>query len=139
MKIEGLRSPNDKVGGIVHFGRMLDKIRLHAHGKLPADYQENLGKGFDERVLNFLGVKYAEVCNCAKNGRSDDEVLGWCFKNGRKPGQEEIEIFNEFLRKRGWNDEMSERLQMRKKEMGAAHRDDIRTFFDFIDADEGRK
>ena len=38
--IPGLRSPYDTVGGIVQFGRMLDKIRLHAAGKLPAAWVE---------------------------------------------------------------------------------------------------
>jgi hypothetical protein len=35
--IPGLRSPSVMVGGLVDFGRMLDKIRLAAAGKLPAD------------------------------------------------------------------------------------------------------
>jgi hypothetical protein len=41
--VPGLRSPYDKVGRLVYFGCMLDKIRLHAIGKLPPDYQSNLG------------------------------------------------------------------------------------------------
>ena len=36
------RSPYDKVGGIVFFGRLIDKIRLHLAGKLPDTY--NLGE-----------------------------------------------------------------------------------------------
>ena len=42
--IPGLRSCYDKVGRLIYFGRMLDKIRLHAAGQLPPDYQENLGE-----------------------------------------------------------------------------------------------
>ena len=138
MKVENLRSPHDKVGGLVYFGRMLDKIRLHSQSKLPEDYHENLGKGFDERCVHFLRVRYHDVVERVQKGGSDLDVLEWCFERGRKPGEEEIEIWNEFLRKRGWNDEMSARLVTRKKEIGAENRDDIRTFFDFIDADEGR-
>ncbi|MGZ5504339.1 MAG: DUF5069 domain-containing protein, partial [Chthoniobacterales bacterium] len=41
-----VRSPASKVGGLVYFGRMLDKIRAHGNTELPADYQANLGKGF---------------------------------------------------------------------------------------------
>jgi hypothetical protein len=40
------------------------------------------------------------------------------------------------MRKRGWNDEASSRLVMRKKESGLENRDDVQTFFDYIDADE---
>ncbi len=32
--VPGLRSPYAKVGRLVYFGRMLDKIRLHAAGRL---------------------------------------------------------------------------------------------------------
>jgi len=49
------RSPSEKVGGLFYFGRMLDKIRLHAKGELPLDYHANLGKGFDENVRTFSG------------------------------------------------------------------------------------
>jgi len=35
--VSGLRSCYAKVGRFVYFGRMLDKIRLHAAGRLPAD------------------------------------------------------------------------------------------------------
>jgi hypothetical protein len=42
--IPGLRSCYDKVGRLIYFGRMLDKIRLHAAGQLPPDYVENLGE-----------------------------------------------------------------------------------------------
>ena len=45
--------PSAKVGGLVYFGRMLDKIRSHAKGELPADYRPNLGKGFDEKCVTF--------------------------------------------------------------------------------------
>jgi uncharacterized protein DUF5069 len=139
MKVEKLRSPYEKVGGLVYFGRMLDKIRLNAASQLPADYQENLGKGFDGRCLQFLGVPYEKLLERVKQGGSDQDILNWCHEKGRKPSDEEIEVWNEFLRKRGWNDDMSPRLVTRKKEIGAENRNDIQTFFDFIDADEGRK
>jgi gluconokinase len=43
MKIPELRSPYDKVEGIVYFGCMLDKIRLHGAGELPSEYIAYLG------------------------------------------------------------------------------------------------
>jgi len=36
--IPGLRSPLAQVGGLVYFGRMLDKIRLAVAGRLPAGW-----------------------------------------------------------------------------------------------------
>src|SRR5688572_8899326 len=56
--IPGLRSPFDQVKGIVYFGRLLDKIRLAAAGKLPEGWQPMRGtalKGtFDSRCCKFL-------------------------------------------------------------------------------------
>lgn len=131
-----LRSPASKVGGIVHFGRMLDKIKAHAQGQLPADYVSNLAKGFDDRCAAFLHVEYQEVVDRVSQGGSDDEVLEWCFATGRRPNADEIHIWNEFMRKCGWNDDITETLDRRKKERGFAERSEIETMFQFIAADE---
>ncbi len=132
------RSPAAKVGGIVYFGRMLDKIRAHERSELPAEYQPNLGHGFDESCVSFLHVDYRDVEALAKQRLTDEEVLQRCFELGRRPSDEEIHIWNTFMRKRGWNDEITDTLERRKKEGGMENRSDIRTMFDFIDADEGR-
>jgi uncharacterized protein DUF5069 len=133
-----VRSPAVKVGGIVYFGRMLDKIRAHAEGKLPAEYQANLGKGFDETCTTFLQVDYQQLTERVKQGGSDEEILQWCCETGRQPSPDQIDVWNEFMRKRGWNDEITEFLIRRKMEAGMAERSEIRTMFEFIDVDEGR-
>jgi gluconokinase len=138
MKDLGLRSPGAKVGGLVYFGRMLDKIRAHAKGELPEEYQVNLGLRFDQWCVDLLQVDYAGVAWRVNEGGTDDEILEWCFARGRKPAEGEMHIWNEFMRKRGWNDELTETLIRRKKEAGMAGRSEIRTMFNFIDADEGR-
>lgn len=132
-----LRSPSEKVGGIVYFGRMLDKIKAHARGELPAEYQPNLGIGFDARCTAFLGVGYKDLVETVDRGRSDEEILEWCFSNGRRPNKDEIHIWNEFMRKCGWNDDITETLDRRKRESGMTEWTEIRTMFDYIDADEG--
>ena len=132
------RSPSDKVGGLFYFARMLDKIRLHAKGELPSDYHANLGKGFDEKSVKFLRVEYDELVERIKQGGTDEEILEWCFTVGRKPSEDDIYVWNEFMRKRGWNDEVSETVERRKAEAGVPDRSDIQTSFQFIDADEGR-
>ncbi len=134
MKIPGLRSSYEKVGGIVFFGRVLDKIRLHAQGKLPADY--NHGTGMDGRCVRFLHIEYPKLVERTLQGGTDEEILEWCFRNGRCPNDEEVLVWNGFMSKRGWRDEASEALAEEKKERGFAHRDDIQTFFDFHKADE---
>lgn len=132
------RSPQDKVGGIIYFGRMIDKIRLMAKDDLHPDLHKNLGRAFDARCWKFLQVDFAALSEAVKSGLSDDAALEWCFSHGRKPSDEEIEVWNEFLRKCGWRDSISEILESRKKEGGFENRDEIQTMFEYIDADEGR-
>ncbi|WP_438480792.1 DUF5069 domain-containing protein [Oleiharenicola lentus] len=136
--VPGLRSNYDKVGGLVYFGRMLDKIRLHAAGTLPADYQSNLGIGFDGRILSFLRVDYAALRERVLAGGGDDEdVLAWCYEKGGARHADEIMWFNNFLSKRGWRDEASEVVQKRIVEFGLVGKP-IETIFDLNEYDEGR-
>jgi Domain of unknown function (DUF5069) len=139
--VPGLRSPYARVGRLVHFGRMLDKIRLHAAGNLPVEYQANLGDGrphlFDGRCCRFLGVTYAEVAARTLRGGSDEELLAWCEARGTARSDEDCLIWNRFLMKAGWRDDSSGRLQERIREYGLTGRP-IETFFDLIDFDEGR-
>jgi hypothetical protein len=134
MKIAGLRHSAEQVGGIVFFGRMLDKIRLHEQGKLPPDYKH--GTGTDLRVCKFLKVQYSALVERVLAGGTDEEVLEWCFAKGRKPDEEEIFMFNAFLTKRAWRDNQTAELEEMKRARGFAHRTDIQTFFDFHKADE---
>lgn len=140
MNVLGLRSPHDKTGGIVYFGRMIDKIRLQAEGRLPEDYIANLGGGFDLRCVRFLGVSYQALAEHVRShpDESDETLLSWCFEHGRQPDEELVTVWNECMRKRGWNDDLSDRLQQRLAEGGFTHRTDVQTLFDYIDLDEGR-
>ena len=135
--VPGLRSPYAKVGRLVYFGRMLDKLRLQAAGRLPADYQENLGKGFDGRCCSFLGVNHAEVAARVAAGGTDEQVLAWCHERGGPRTNEQCEVWNGFLSKRGWRDEAAAILARRIAESGLPAAG-ILTMFDFLDADEGR-
>jgi gluconokinase len=140
--IPGLRSPSDQVNGIVYFGRMLDKIRLAAAGKLPPAWQAPRGtsmKGvFDWRCCQFLKIDYAALeAETLKNDKSDAELLAWAFAHGRQPDDQEIEVWNGFMTKRGWRDAGTPRLHERLAEIGLPP-DTVPTMFEFIDLDEGR-
>ena len=127
--------------GLVYFARMLDKIRLHAARKLPPDYFVGVDDDptmFDARCTRFLGIEYKELAVRTLQGGSDDEILEWCLKRGRRPNEEEIKIWNAFLLKRGWRDEASADLQAAKERNGWGNRDDIQTWVDLHDAEEGR-
>jgi len=138
MNIPGLRSSPEKVAGIVYFGRMIDKIRLQATGRLPSGY--NLGDSdwswFDARCTRFLVIDYAALVDRVLRDGTDQEILNWCFETDRRPSEEEIEIWNGFMLTRGWRDDSSEELAAHKRARGFAQRDDIQTWFDFHRADE---
>lgn len=137
--VPGLRSPYEKVGRLVYFGRMLDKIRLHAAGRLPLDeYGANLGKGFDARCCSFLRVGYDDLRARVLAGDPDDaQVLAWCHQCGGARSDEECEVWNGFMMKRGWRDAAAGLLTQRIREsrLEAAP---ILTMFDYLDYDEGR-
>jgi gluconokinase len=139
MKEQFPRSPYDAIRGLVYFPRLLDKIRIHAAGRLPAPYLEHLGDGFDGRCVRLLGVAYEDVKQRVLAGESDEAVLDWCLAHGRKLTEEEIDVWSNFMMKRGWRDDASERVAVRIKESGFEARDkEIATMFDYIDVDEGR-
>jgi hypothetical protein len=134
-------SAYDKIGGVVWIPRMLRKIRLGAEGKLPADYQANVGKGFDARCCRFLGIDHAALAERVRKGGNDVEVFAWIWENGSKPSPDMILVWNEFMMKRGWRDSDSPagKLQEHKEKSGLGHRSDIMTFFDYYEVDEGRR
>jgi gluconokinase len=138
MRELGLRSPYEKVGGLFYFGRMLDKIRTNAKGELRPEYQGNLGRGLDEHCVSFLGVSYDLVVQYVNEGLTDEAILQSCLGMGHRPSEAEIYMWNEFMRKRGWDDELSETLESLKKREAMLSRSEIKTMFEFIDADEGR-
>lgn len=136
--LPGLRSPYAKVGRLVYFGRMLDKIRLHAAGRLPEDYVANLGQGFDGRCLSFLRVNYAELRERVLAGDlGDAQLLAWAEHRGGPRTDEECEIWCGFMMKRGWRDVGADILARRIAESRLEGRP-IQTMFDYLDFDEGR-
>lgn len=125
--------------GMIYFARMLDKIRLNAAQKLREDYCENLGTGLDGRCTGYLRVDYADLAARVQVGGEDEEILRWCYEAGRELDKGDIFVWNEFMRKLGWNDPVTETLMRRKKESGLEGRDEIQTMAEYFEYDEGRK
>jgi hypothetical protein len=135
--VPGLRSNYAKVGGLFYIGRMFDKIRLHAAGRLPAAYHGNLGNGFDGRAVAFLRVSFDALRARVVQGGDDDAILAWCYAQGGERSEAERLWFNNFLMKRGWRDDSTALLRERIAEYGLAGKP-IETWFDLNEYDEGR-
>jgi gluconokinase len=130
------------VGRLVFFGRMLDKIRLRAAGKLPEEFCVNVGEGkpffHDARTCAFLGVRHDAILARTLQGGSDAEILAWAEARGIPRSDAECAIWNQFLIKVGWRDDRTDALQARIAAHGYAGRG-LETSFDFIEMDEGRE
>lgn len=133
------RSPRETMCGWMHLPRFIDKIRLHLAGKLHADYQPNLCKGFDGLWLETAGVDPNEFIEVVRHSSTDGEVCDWVFHHVKRPDTIKAAHRERMLNTPRKGDAEGEaRLKMRKEQAGLAHRDDVQTFVDFIDADEKR-
>jgi hypothetical protein len=134
------RSPRETMGGWMHLPRYIDKIRLHLAGRLHADYLPNFGKGFDGAWLKAAGLTHEQFVEIVKGSITDGEVADWVLKQVQRTGADRQAHADGMLNYPKPDDAaMQERLKQRKAANGLAHRDDIQTFVDFIDADEKRK
>ena len=71
-------------------------------------------------------------------GGTDAEIAEWIFAHGLRPSRPQTHVWNEYIRKLGWNDRGTAVINKVKAEQGLAARDDIQTIFAGIDALEGR-
>ena len=134
------KSPNEMTSGMRYFARMIDKIRLHACDKLGPDYHKNLGgaRTADGACCNFLRVSYVDLCERVKQGGSDEEILKWCFEKGRRLNEGDLLVWNEFMRKFGWNDFATPTFEAQKQKLGITDRAEIQTMGQLFDLEEGR-
>lgn len=133
------RSPREMMDGWIHLPRYIDKIRLHLAGRLHPDYQPNFGKGFDGWWLEAAGVKHEQMIEVVRNSVTDGQVCDWVRQNVRRTAADREMHRDRMLHHPKPDDAaMQDRLRQRKAAAGLVHREDVRTFVDFIDADEKR-
>jgi hypothetical protein len=125
--------------GWMHLPRYLDKIRLHLAGKLHADYQPNFGKGFDGAWLKAAGLTHEQFVEVVKGTLTDGQVADWVLKNVKRSDADKKAHAEGMLNYPKADDaEGQARLKLRKEQNVLSHREDIKRFVDFIDADEKR-
>jgi hypothetical protein len=136
-----LRSPREALGGYIILPRLIDKVRLHAQGKLPPEYVENLlkpGLTLDGRFLTFTGSDAEGLRKAILSAKTDEEVLAWVEHNARPRSFEE---------KQRWAEEIDTYrpdpiMANRRKEVYSvlASKIDVTavSILDLIDMDEGQ-
>jgi rhodanese-related sulfurtransferase len=132
------RSPSEKLEGIYHLARLIDKCRLCPAGKLPG--YNYLTIGFDKMLLEFLCIDGKLLEQCVAQSTSDAEVVNWIkMKLGPGwPSDSLISEFNEKLEK--LHPTTPDRIEWFNKQRALCpptrHR--IVTYFDLIELEEGR-
>jgi len=123
--------------GLLHLPRFIAKIRKDLQGELPASYQRNYCRGFDRFLCLHLGIDPQEVIEAVRQAGTDDEALERnltaLFSSDLK-----VQKWNRELVQKGMSEMGREALQDAKEKMGAGDRNDLISFADMIDFDEGR-
>ena len=122
--------------GLLHLPRFLAKIRKHLAGELPMSYQRNFTKGFDGFLCLHLGVDPQDIINIV--GESSDEKEVERRLAEVIPSDLRANEWNRKLVQMGMRDMAKDKLQEVKADMGADERDDLLSFADVIELDEGR-
>lgn len=132
------RSPYERLGGLVHLPRLIDKARLHRQGLLNGYNYKTVG--FDKHLLAFLKLNPDEFEEVAARFDDDRAILEWIETNGAKHSPEAVEEWNQAMISRHPDTAVKKaRFLHFMKEAGGEGREDIRTYFDLIEFDEGRK
>ncbi|MBV8081648.1 MAG: DUF5069 domain-containing protein [Candidatus Eremiobacteraeota bacterium] len=128
------RSPNTRFAGVFMLARTTDKARAHNAGALgPYDY----GCGMDRHVLGFLGTDPDSFAKVVADLRDDAKIEAWARERLADKSNQDLETFNaEFAADTPEPGGAGERfLRGEQQRLG---RDDITTWFELLDADEGR-
>ncbi len=132
------RSPYDRLGGYVHLPRLIDKARLDSKGLLNGYNYKTVG--FDKHLLAFLKVNPDAFEEAVNRLETDEAVLEWIAANGTSHSADEIERWNRAMISRHPDSAVKKaRFLHFLKEAGGEGRNDISTYFDLIEFDEGRK
>lgn len=128
------RSARVRLGGFVHFARLLDKARAHAAGRL-GEYIWNCP--LDQRFFAFTGVTADALLAAVKEGRSDAEMLEWLTAHQQpKRLPHEIIAWSEWLENLAPGDAQRHHTMAEHIEKMGPKREDIRTAFDRLDLDD---
>ncbi|SDU12557.1 protein of unknown function [Verrucomicrobium sp. GAS474] len=129
------RSPRSRLGGYAILPRMLDKGRAVLAGK-NGEYHYDCG--LDQHIIKFIGFDPAALSKELAAGKGDGEILEWLNANAKTPRTPwEIEAWSTYQDKRG-PDSDAETLGFFAEKVGqfTKTREDIKTWFDFLDLDD---
>jgi hypothetical protein len=87
-------------------------------------------------TCQFLGVPYDGLATVVREGAGNEEALAWAREHGASRPDCERDWWIAYMHTIGFRVHLVDRLRQRITESGFEDRDDIRTMFDYIDADD---
>lgn len=128
------RSPRTRLGGFVHLPRLIDKARAVIAGT-NGDFHYNCP--MDQRFWAYTGINsdafFAEV----KAGKSDSELLAYVSVNSQPKRQpSEIASWSTWFEQLTPTPPDTRAFFNDVHRKNAAHRDDIATWFDWLELDD---
>lgn len=132
------RSPHEKLGGLYHLPRMIDKARLFPEGKLPG--YNYLTTGFDKTLLDFLCLEGAVFEQIVEQNPTDEGVLNALKERlgPAWPSDHAVTDFNlKFGNRRPDTPEKMAAFEKRRQAC-APTRKKVETYLELIDLEEDR-
>lgn len=128
------RSPRTRLGGFVHLPRLIDKARAVVAGT-NGDYHFNCP--IDQRFWAFTGVNPEAFLAEVKAGKSDSELLAYALANcSPKRHPSEIAAWSHWFEQLTPTPPDTRAFFNDVHRKNAAHRDDIATWFDWLELDD---
>ena len=127
------RSPYDMNAGLVMLPRTMDKCRAHLAGTLGGYYYNC---PLDELLFEFLGIEADTFTRAVESSAGGEAEIAEWIESHCARSLAEKDAFNTMMRHRVPRDEEAkQQFAGWQKELG---RTDYFTYFDHLDADEGR-
>ena len=128
------RSPRTRLGGFVHFPRLIDKARADASGT-NGDYHYDCP--MDQHFWEFTGIKPGEFMRQVKAGKGDGELLAYVMANLKpKRTASEIVAWSTWYENRAPTTVDGREFFTGIHRKNAPHREDISTWFDWLELDD---
>ncbi|MGL3709382.1 DUF5069 domain-containing protein [Leptospirillum ferriphilum] len=130
------RSPVDRLGGMDHLKRVIDKARAHVAGTL-GEYTYNCP--LDQAFFSFFGLDHEKFAEAVKSRPGDQDMLAWVHSQApRSKNPEEVESFNREYESRSPDSPEKWDYFRSVRDSLAPGRTDITTWVKLLDLEEKR-
>ena len=128
------RSPKQKMVGLVHLARMIDKARAYKEKRL-ADYIYPCP--LDNIILNFLCIEADTFANITVE-KKDEEISDWIKELIKSKTPNDLVLINKTILEKKPDSEDRLKYYNKTRDKIDPSRSDLTTWVDLMDLEEGR-